>query len=89
MINADVPHEFRDYCVDFYIAWRQCKVDNFLTTWKCDEAMNNWNVCLYRDRQDRLREYERERRLLIRKVKKEAKEAELALAGGVEDDDDE
>jgi len=71
MENARVPLEFRDYCVDNYIRWVKCKRDYFPTTWKCAEAQHNWNHCIYEEKMDRYREYERERRLLERKAKKE------------------
>merc|ERR1711962_1365578 len=62
MRNARVPLEFRDYCVDHYINWVQCKKNYFPTTWKCQEDFHHWNSCIYEEKMDRYREFERERR---------------------------
>jgi len=84
MENARVPRQFRNYCVDHYIAWKKCKFDNFPTLYKCDEIYEHWNHCLMLEKHDQSREYERERRLLERKKKKELRDA----AAGVENVDD-
>jgi len=71
MRNAIVPLQFRDYCVDYYINWIKCKKDYFPGAYMCSEDYHKWNDCLYEEKMDRYREFERERRLLDREAKKQ------------------
>jgi len=84
MRNARVPLQFRDYCVDHYINWVQCKKNYFPTTWKCQEDYHHWNACIYEEKMDRYREFERERRLLDREAKKQKMIAKARLAASAD-----
>jgi len=85
MRNARVPLEYRDYCVDHYINWVKCKKDFFPTTWKCAEDYHHWNNCIYHEKMDRYREFERERRLMDREALKQKMITEARRTAGSTD----
>ncbi|XP_071799181.1 NADH dehydrogenase [ubiquinone] 1 beta subcomplex subunit 7-like [Asterias amurensis] len=66
MNNAQVPLQHRDYCAHLYIAFFQCKRDNFPNVFACKHAKHEYEQCEYGDFVIRMKEYERERRLLAR-----------------------
>merc|ERR1719187_621885 len=62
MVQAQVPMEYRDYCAHHYINYA-----------KCQRTQKAWQHCEFDDFIMRMKEYERERRLLQREKAQEAK----------------
>lgn len=70
----------RDYCAHYLIDHLKCQKQNApFAGHACDEARHHWNTCHYEDALLRIKEFERERRLLKRKQRKE-EAARLAAA---------
>uniref|UniRef100_A0A915CWB0 NADH dehydrogenase [ubiquinone] 1 beta subcomplex subunit 7 n=1 Tax=Ditylenchus dipsaci TaxID=166011 RepID=A0A915CWB0_9BILA len=62
----------RDYCAHKLIKWMQCmKENNPVANYYCDHDKHDYYKCNYEDYIMRMKEYEREKRLLARKVRKE------------------
>ncbi|KAK0075991.1 hypothetical protein PV325_006054 [Microctonus aethiopoides] len=80
MIAAQVPRERRDYCAHHYINLQRCRVDVMPWTIKCGREKHAWDLCYYEDYVLRMKEYERERRLLVRKKRKEEKQKQAIAA---------
>ncbi|XP_071487641.1 NADH dehydrogenase [ubiquinone] 1 beta subcomplex subunit 7-like [Diadema antillarum] len=70
MNQARVPLDKRDYCAHLYIALMKCKNENFPNALKCNHVKHAYNHCEYEDFVLRMKEYERERRLLERAKRK-------------------
>jgi len=87
MENAQIPHEHRDYCIDFLMDFHYCIAQNrqVVNLWKCQNIKHDWHQCRVDDQYLQTFEYERERRLLIRenkiKMLKAQKEREMAAIG--------
>ncbi|KHJ94770.1 NADH-ubiquinone oxidoreductase B18 subunit [Oesophagostomum dentatum] len=63
----------RDYCAHLLIPLMKCQRDNApFAGHMCDTERNAWDKCEYEDYIMRIKEFERERRLLMRKQRKEA-----------------
>ncbi|CAL8143088.1 unnamed protein product [Orchesella dallaii] len=73
MQSVKVPQKFRDFCAHHYINFEKCKKDKFPLLYRCHPEKHNLEHCQYEDYLIRMKEYERERRLLHRKQRKEAK----------------
>jgi len=69
--SAKVPLEHRDYCAHKFIAFAKCRKDKFPLVYRCAHERHDWEVCQVDDYTIRMKEYERERRLLERKQRKE------------------
>ncbi|XP_052862378.1 NADH dehydrogenase [ubiquinone] 1 beta subcomplex subunit 7 [Anopheles cruzii] len=79
MEAAKLPLENRDYCAHKLIQYRACRADVWPWAYKCAHEKHEYLNCEYDDYILRLKEYEREKRLLQRKQKLEKKQAhELA-----------
>ncbi|XP_008554187.1 NADH dehydrogenase [ubiquinone] 1 beta subcomplex subunit 7 [Microplitis demolitor] len=78
MTAAMIPAERRDYCAHHYLKLEQCRYDNVPWMIKCSAEKHAWDVCAYEDYVLRMKEYERERRLLVRQKRKQQKEAAAA-----------
>uniref|UniRef100_A0A0K0E253 NADH dehydrogenase [ubiquinone] 1 beta subcomplex subunit 7 n=1 Tax=Strongyloides stercoralis TaxID=6248 RepID=A0A0K0E253_STRER len=65
----------RDYCAHLLIDLMKCQ-RNYAPAagHACDSERNNWDRCQYDDYIMRIKEYERERRLLHRRARKEGLE---------------
>ncbi|XP_784178.1 NADH dehydrogenase [ubiquinone] 1 beta subcomplex subunit 7 [Strongylocentrotus purpuratus] len=70
MNMARVPMDKRDFCAHFYIAFLKCRRDNFPNLLNCRHAKHEYDHCEYEDFVIRMKEYERERRLLERGKRK-------------------
>uniref|UniRef100_A0A1B6KDR7 NADH dehydrogenase [ubiquinone] 1 beta subcomplex subunit 7 n=1 Tax=Graphocephala atropunctata TaxID=36148 RepID=A0A1B6KDR7_9HEMI len=66
MYSAKVPHEFRDYCAHKYIEFLKCRKENFPWVVKCHHEKHAYHDCEYQEYVDRMKDYERERRLMER-----------------------
>merc|ERR1712243_475441 len=67
MVKAMIPLNKRDYCAHYYISYMKCRRD--AGPWgfnACDHEKHEWEHCQYEDFVMRMKEYERERRLLQR-----------------------
>ncbi|ESO88346.1 hypothetical protein LOTGIDRAFT_234648 [Lottia gigantea] len=74
MDNALVPLMYRDYCVDKYVALQSClSKQSFFNTWACNAQWHHLEDCHKADAILRHKEHERERRLLERKRRIQAK----------------
>ncbi|XP_074544528.1 NADH dehydrogenase [ubiquinone] 1 beta subcomplex subunit 7 [Halichoeres trimaculatus] len=74
---AQVPLEQRDYCAHYLIKLMKCKRDSYPNVIACKKERHDWDYCQHQDYVMRMKEYERERRLQLRK-KRIAAKAEAA-----------
>ncbi|KAI4461361.1 nadh:ubiquinone oxidoreductase b18-like subunit [Holotrichia oblita] len=70
--SAKVHPKDRDYCSDFLLKFRACRKDNFPWVVKCEHEKHAYLHCQHEDFVLRMKEFERERRLLERQKRKEA-----------------
>jgi len=74
MIKAKLPLKYRDYCAHYFISYMKCKRDaGPFGFYSCDHEKHDWEHCQYEDFVMRMKEYERERRLLQREKAQEEK----------------
>ncbi|XP_034946051.1 NADH dehydrogenase [ubiquinone] 1 beta subcomplex subunit 7 [Chelonus insularis] len=78
LMAGRVEPEFRDYCAHLFLEYDQCRYNNFPWVVKCGREVHKWNTCSFEDYVLRMKEYERERRLLERQKRKREKEAAAA-----------
>jgi len=69
--SANVEHKFRDHCAHKFVALQKCNKDHVPWPWPCRHARHEYEECQYEEYLIRMKEYERERRLLHRKQRKE------------------
>ncbi|KAJ8040932.1 NADH dehydrogenase [ubiquinone] 1 beta subcomplex subunit 7 [Holothuria leucospilota] len=75
MNAAMLPLDRRDYCAHLYIKYLACKQENPLGVHiKCKHEKHEYDLCEYEDYVLRMKEYERERRLLERAKRKGLRE---------------
>ncbi|XP_070563178.1 NADH dehydrogenase [ubiquinone] 1 beta subcomplex subunit 7-like [Ptychodera flava] len=74
MNKARVPLEKRDYCAHLYMALMKCRRDTYPWFNNCKHEKHEYEQCEYDDYVMRMKEYERERRLLERAKRKRLKE---------------
>ncbi|XP_056311969.1 NADH dehydrogenase [ubiquinone] 1 beta subcomplex subunit 7 [Danio aesculapii] len=72
---AMLPVEQRDYCAHHLIKLMKCRRDMFPNLMACDHERHDWDYCQHQDYVMRMKEYERERRLNLRKKRIEANAA--------------
>ncbi|XP_051763011.1 NADH dehydrogenase [ubiquinone] 1 beta subcomplex subunit 7 [Ctenopharyngodon idella] len=72
---AMLPVEQRDYCAHYLLKLMKCKRDNFPNFLACKHERHDWDYCEHQDYVMRMKEYERERRLNLRKKRIEANAA--------------
>ncbi|PNJ28878.1 NADH dehydrogenase [ubiquinone] 1 beta subcomplex subunit 7 [Pongo pygmaeus] len=82
MMDAQLRLQLRDYCAHYLIRLLKCKRDSFPNMLACKQQRHDWEYCEHRDYVMRMKEFERERRLLQRKKRREKKAAELAKGQG-------
>uniref|UniRef100_G1KTG7 NADH dehydrogenase [ubiquinone] 1 beta subcomplex subunit 7 n=1 Tax=Anolis carolinensis TaxID=28377 RepID=G1KTG7_ANOCA len=80
MNDAQLPLEQRDYCAHYLITLMKCKRDNFPNIFACAHERHDWDYCEHQDYVMRMKEFERERRLLTRKKRIEEKRRAEAAA---------
>ncbi|KAF7639801.1 hypothetical protein Mgra_00000721 [Meloidogyne graminicola] len=72
MEKAALPVGLRDYCAHLAIPYMKCQNDHRpFAAHHCNGVYHNWAHCEHEDHMIRIKEYERERRLLKRKLRKE------------------
>lgn len=79
MNDAQLVLKQRDYCAHHLIRLLKCKRDSFPNFLACKHEQHDWDHCEHLDYVMRMKEYERERRLLQRKNRREQRAADLAL----------
>ncbi|XP_023224661.1 NADH dehydrogenase [ubiquinone] 1 beta subcomplex subunit 7-like [Centruroides sculpturatus] len=72
--SAKIPLEDRDYCAHLLLKYRACRRDQFPFLYRCGHEKHEYEYCEHEDFILRMKEYEREKRLLARAAKKRAKE---------------
>ncbi|XP_066128598.1 NADH dehydrogenase [ubiquinone] 1 beta subcomplex subunit 7 [Saccopteryx bilineata] len=82
MNDAQLVLQQRDYCAHYLIRLLKCKRDSFPNFLACKHEQHDWEYCEHLDYVMRMKEYERERRLLQRKKRREQREADLARSQG-------
>ncbi|XP_051558733.1 NADH dehydrogenase [ubiquinone] 1 beta subcomplex subunit 7-like [Myxocyprinus asiaticus] len=75
MNMAMLPVEQRDYCAHHLLKLMKCKRDNFPNFLACKHERHDWDYCQHQDYVMRMKEYERERRLNLRKKRIETQAA--------------
>uniref|UniRef100_A0A7R9F1A9 NADH dehydrogenase [ubiquinone] 1 beta subcomplex subunit 7 n=1 Tax=Timema bartmani TaxID=61472 RepID=A0A7R9F1A9_9NEOP len=73
MQSAKLPLEARGYCAHKLLEYQSCRADVWPWAAKCHHERHNYLNCEYEDYILRLKEYEREKRLLHRKKRIEEK----------------
>ncbi|XP_063699564.1 NADH dehydrogenase [ubiquinone] 1 beta subcomplex subunit 7 [Culicoides brevitarsis] len=66
MVAAKIPVENRDYCAHKLIDYKQCRQEVWPWTYQCAHEKHAYLTCQYEDYIIRMKEYEREKRLLRR-----------------------
>ncbi|XP_054276983.1 NADH dehydrogenase [ubiquinone] 1 beta subcomplex subunit 7 [Macrosteles quadrilineatus] len=77
MDSLKMPMKYRDYCAHKYIEFQRCRKANFPWVAACEHEKHEYHDCEYAEYIDRMKDYERERRLMER-AKRIAKKAEAA-----------
>ncbi|XP_060813338.1 NADH dehydrogenase [ubiquinone] 1 beta subcomplex subunit 7 [Bombus pascuorum] len=80
MIAAKIPLDCRDYCAHLYLEYKRCFIKKFPFIILCAEEIQNYKECQHEDDVLRAKEYERERRLLIRERRKQQRTMEAVTA---------
>ncbi|MGH0155868.1 UNVERIFIED_CONTAM: hypothetical protein FKN15_034782 [Acipenser sinensis] len=75
MNAAQLPVEQRDYCAHHLLKLMKCKRDNWPNFLACKHERHDWDYCEHQDYVMRMKEFERERRLLMRKKRIEEAQA--------------
>ncbi|KAG9337845.1 hypothetical protein JZ751_027496 [Albula glossodonta] len=65
----------RDYCAHHLLKLMKCKRDNWPNFLACKHERHDWDYCQHHDYIMRMKEFERERRLLMRKKRIEEAQA--------------
>uniref|UniRef100_U5ESL6 NADH dehydrogenase [ubiquinone] 1 beta subcomplex subunit 7 n=1 Tax=Corethrella appendiculata TaxID=1370023 RepID=U5ESL6_9DIPT len=80
MESAKLPLQDRDYCAHLLLNYRSCCKDVWPWAFRCAHVKHEYLHCEYEDYILRLKEYEREKRLLLRKQRIEKKRLREELA---------
>jgi len=75
MRAAKIAPADRDFCAHKLIDYKQCRQEVWPFTYKCAHEKHAYMTCEYDDYVLRMKEYEREKRLLRRQQRIEAKQA--------------
>ncbi|KAL1505378.1 hypothetical protein ABEB36_004961 [Hypothenemus hampei] len=70
MVSCKIPLVNRDYCAHKLIEYLGCRKDNFPFVVKCAHEKHAYLNCRYDDFVTRMKEYERERRLRVKRQDK-------------------
>ncbi|XP_006993120.1 NADH dehydrogenase [ubiquinone] 1 beta subcomplex subunit 7 [Peromyscus maniculatus bairdii] len=82
MNDAQLTLQQRDYCAHYLIRLLKCKRDSFPNFVACKHEQHDWDYCEHLDYVKRMKEFERERRLLQRKKRREEKAQRIAQGQG-------
>ncbi|NXF56320.1 NDUB7 dehydrogenase, partial [Oceanites oceanicus] len=78
LADGRVPLDQRDFCAHHLLRLLRCQRDAFPLPWGCHALRHAWDACQHRDYVMRMKEFERERRLLQRQ--KRIRQREVAAA---------
>jgi len=67
--SAKVHPSHRDYCSHYLLNYRKCRKDNWPFPVNCEHEKHEYLHCQYDDYIMRMKEYERERRMMVRDKK--------------------
>ncbi|XP_059610602.1 NADH dehydrogenase [ubiquinone] 1 beta subcomplex subunit 7 [Phlebotomus argentipes] len=67
MESAKLPLDGRDYCAHKLLTYSQCRREEWPLVYRCHHERHDYFTCQYEDYILRMKEYEREKRLLERK----------------------
>ncbi|XP_072023263.1 NADH dehydrogenase [ubiquinone] 1 beta subcomplex subunit 7-like [Amphiura filiformis] len=79
MNDARLPLDKRDFCAHFLIDFYKCRQAEFPNLSACMGKKHDYDQCEYQDYVMRMKEYEREKRLLQRSKRKRLKAAREEL----------
>ncbi|KAI7695257.1 NADH dehydrogenase [ubiquinone] 1 beta subcomplex subunit 7 [Sarcoptes scabiei] len=75
MDSAKLHPKFRDYCAHKYIEYYGCLKNNRPLYWRCKHERHEYGECEFQDTVLRMKEWERERRLRERELRRAQLEA--------------
>ncbi|XP_071952776.1 NADH dehydrogenase [ubiquinone] 1 beta subcomplex subunit 7-like [Antedon mediterranea] len=81
MNNANLNWKDRDYCAHLLISYRKCRRDQFPLGFHCEHAKHEYDQCEFDDFVIRMKEFEREKRLLERAKRKRIRAEKEELKG--------
>ncbi|XP_001377045.1 NADH dehydrogenase [ubiquinone] 1 beta subcomplex subunit 7 [Monodelphis domestica] len=70
MNDAQLMLKHRDYCAHHLIRLLKCKRDTFPNFLACGHEKHVWDLCQHEDYVGRMKEFERERRLLVQQKRR-------------------
>ncbi|XP_033738399.1 NADH dehydrogenase [ubiquinone] 1 beta subcomplex subunit 7-like [Pecten maximus] len=70
MVAHKVPEEYRDYCAHYYVDMARCYRKVLPFNYRCSHEKHHWDQCQYEEMISRMKEYEREKRLIQRAARK-------------------
>ncbi|CAH1773501.1 unnamed protein product [Owenia fusiformis] len=73
MLAMNISKNQRDYCVHKLMEYKKCRNEKFPYVASCAHERHDWDLCVYDDFVLRMKEYEREKRLIQRQARKQAK----------------
>ncbi|XP_065212435.1 NADH dehydrogenase [ubiquinone] 1 beta subcomplex subunit 7 [Planococcus citri] len=74
--SMQVSEEYIDYCLHKQLRWKSCQADHMPFVSVCSPQLHAYQACMFEEHKDRMRDYERERRILQRKQRRLEKERE-------------
>jgi len=80
MRAAKLPLEERDYCAHKKIDYLACRADVWPLAYRCAHSKHKLMDCMFDDYVLRMKEYERERRLMLREKRIKEKKAKMEFA---------
>ncbi|KAM6289216.1 NADH dehydrogenase [ubiquinone] 1 beta subcomplex subunit 7 [Aegotheles albertisi] len=75
LAQGRVPLEQRDFCAHHLLRLLRCHRDAFPLPWHCQPLRHAWDTCQHHDYVMRMKEFERERRLLQRQKRLRQRQA--------------
>ncbi|KAK9500158.1 hypothetical protein O3M35_001472 [Rhynocoris fuscipes] len=66
MYSAKIPLDKRDYCAHVLLNYLKCRKEQWPWVYKCHHEKHDYLHCEYNEYIDRMKDYERERRLMVR-----------------------
>lgn len=66
MQSVNMPLDMRDYCAHKYLEFLLCRQDHYPLLYKCKHKIHAYKQCEFEDYVIRMKEFEREKRLLAR-----------------------
>jgi len=80
MDSARLQNRYRDYCAHKYIDYKACLMNQRPFFWRCNGVRHEYSECEYEDAVLRMKEWEREKRLIQREERLKQREAQEAAS---------